>query len=162
MLNSQRKIIKAFSIENPMRLYSVNRIAAGLLLLAAAVSAPGCQFETDPVYPISGKVSFADGSPARFGIIEFRRDSDAPIVARGSIKKDGTFQVRASGSRNGLTAGIHDAIIVQVVGNLRGGPPVHHHHGKVVADRYRDYTSLLRYYADAPGRDVRIHLTAEF
>ena len=28
--------------------------------------------------------------------------------------------------------------------------------------RYRDYTSLLRYYADQPGRDVRIRLGTSF
>ena len=27
---------------------------------------------------------------------------------------------------------------------------------------YRDYTSLLRYYADQPGRDVRLHVSTDF
>jgi outer membrane receptor protein involved in Fe transport len=27
---------------------------------------------------------------------------------------------------------------------------------------YREYTSLLRYYADQPGRDIRVRLSADF
>ena len=32
----------------------------------------------------------------------------------------------------------------------------------ILNTKYREYTSLLRYYADQPGRDVRFHLSTEF
>ena len=103
------------------------------------LSITGCQSDQERVYPISGKVVFEDGSPAQFGLIEFRSDSTPPFSARGKIDDDGTFRVRASGSTSGLTAGTHRAIIIQVVGNPRGQPRIAHHHGLEVADKYRTY-----------------------
>lgn len=119
-----------------MRLYLRRASIAGLLLLTIA----GCQSESDPVYPVSGKVTFPDGSPARFGIIEFRRELPTTVVARGKIQRDGTFRVRSSGSRSGLTQGNHKAIIIQVVGTHRTDH-IHHDHGQIVADKYRDYNT---------------------
>ena len=120
------------------------RVYTAALVLFAALIVSGCQNEKQRVYPVSGKITFTDGSPAQFGIIEFRQVSTEPIIARGSIKKDGTFHVRASGGRNGLTAGEHQAIIIQVVGTHRT-ETVHHHHGLVVDDKYKSYkTSGLK------------------
>jgi len=111
----------------------------------------GCQNEQDRIYPIAGRVVFADGSPARFGIIEFRSESPEPIIARGEIQKDGTFNVRAAGKSWGLTRGTHQAIILQVIGNPRGQPRLVHNHGLEVADKYRSYQTS----------DLRIEVTPE-
>lgn len=111
-----------------------------LLLLAMVVlSFSGCQSSEDRVYPVGGKVVFADGSPAQFGIIEFRSDAPTPVTARGKIKKDGSFRVRATGRSWGLTKGTHKCIVLQVIGNPRGQPRLIHSHGLDVADKYRDY-----------------------
>ena len=101
----------------------------------------GCQSDQERIYPISGRVVFEDGSPAQFGLIEFRSDTTPPVTARGKINKDGTFRVKASGRSAGLTAGTHRAIIIQIVGNPRGQPKIAHKHGLEVADRYRTYES---------------------
>jgi len=103
------------------------------------LSLTGCQSDGEPVYSIKGRVVFDDGSPARFGIIEFRSDAAEPVTARGKINKDGTFRVRASDRAYGLTEGTHQAIIIQVIGNPRGRPKIAHSHGLEVADKYRDY-----------------------
>ena len=124
--------------ENFSRLLSPQRKASKIFILIMALACIGCQAETDPVLPISGKVTFTDGSPAQFGVIEFRRNQPTTAIARGTIQKDGTFQVRQSGSRSGLRQGSHKAVIIQVVGTHSGGH-IHHHHGQVVADKYRDY-----------------------
>lgn len=105
----------------------------------AVLSLTGCQSDGEPIYSFSGRVVFEDGSPAQFGIIEFRSDAAEPVTARGKINKDGTFRVRASERNFGLTEGTHRAIIIQVVGNPRGRPKIAHSHGLEVADKYRKY-----------------------
>ena len=112
---------------------------AFLLIMISSVLLPGCQSDEGRVYPIKGKVVFEDGSPAKFGIIEFRSDTPMPITARGKINKDGTFRVRATGKPWGLTKGSHHCVIVQVIGVSRGQPKIAHNHGLEVADKYRDY-----------------------
>ena len=116
-----------------------------LIAVCLLTASTGCQSEVDRVYPVSGKIIFSDGSPAQFGIIEFRSQSTDPIVARGKIEKDGSFRVRASGRQWGLTKGKHTGVIIQIVGNPRGRPQLAHQHGHEVDEKYRDYrTSDLR------------------
>lgn len=110
-----------------------------ILAILPLLLSTGCDSNPFRVYRVNGKVIFEDDSPAQFGIIEFRSDTDPPITARGKINQDGTFRVRASGSSWGLTEGKHRAIIIQVVGNPRGQPKIAHHHGLEVADKYRTY-----------------------
>ncbi len=111
----------------------------------------GCQEEANRVYPAAGKVVFSDGSPAKFGIIEFRSLSAEPIVARGKIEPSGSFQVKTSG-QPGLVAGTHQVIILQVIGDPASRRKIIHRHGREVARKYRSYeTSDLTVEVSAEG-----------
>lgn len=111
----------------------------------------GCGDGFDTTYPISGKIVFSDGSPARFGLIEFRSESDDPVIARGKINKDGTFSAKTSG-KSGLVVGSHQLIILQVV--PRNAQNVVHDHGHEVTAKYRSYdTSGLRIEVKENGKN---------
>ena len=104
----------------------------------------GCGSGGPKFYPVAGKVVFnADQSTAQFGSIEFRSETEPPVIARGQIAKDGTFQLSSS-SITGTVAGWHTVVIQQVIGNERGGGVVHHH-GLEVHKKYIDHrTTDLR------------------
>ena len=127
------------STRNPIRLLAIATLCLAL---------NGCQSEGERVYPITGKISFSDGAAATFGTIECRSDSTDPVIARGRIEKDGSFTVKSFGNRNGLIAGGHRMIIVQVTGSPRDGGSIIHHHGQEVATRYSSYDST----------DLRMHV----
>ena len=128
-------------VKNSNRIVLIAILAVSTLML----SFTGCQSDHERIYRVSGRVVFEDCSPAQFGVIEFRSESEIPFIARGKINKDGTFRVKASGKSSGLTEGIYRAIIIQVVGNPRGQPKIAHHHGLEVANKYRTYdTSDIR------------------
>ena len=122
--------------------------ASTALCLALVI---GCQEEANRVYPAAGKVVFSDGSPAKFGIIEFRSLSAEPIVARGKIEPSGSFQVKTSG-KPGLVAGMHQVVILQVIGDPSSRRGTIHRHGREVAKEYRSYdTSDLTVEVSADG-----------
>ena len=132
-----------------------------LTAVCLLTASTGCQSEVDRVYPVSGKITFSDGSPAQFGIIEFRSQSPDPVIARGKIEKDGSFRVRASGRQWGLTQGKHTGVIIQIVGNPRGQPKLVHKHGLEVADKYRDYKSSDLNIEVAPDGDNHFELIVD-
>ena len=87
----------------------------------------GCNNESR-LYPVSGNLSFADGSLVTFGTIEFRAEQAPHNVASGKIQRDGTFEVVSSGNRRGTVEGWHKVIIYQVVANHLAPDVVHNHH----------------------------------
>lgn len=100
-------------------------------------------------YPVSGTVVFKqDGSTAQFGSIEFRSESEPPVVARGEITKAGTFSLASSG-KIGTIGGSHTVVIIQVIGNPRGN--VRHNHGLEVAKKYSDHRTT----------DLKVNVTKE-
>lgn len=119
-------------------------LALGLCLL----STPACYNSGRTYYPVSGTVEFRDGSPATFGSIEFRSESEPVVVARGKINRDGAFSVDASG-RTGTVEGWHTVAIAQPVKDAYRG--VVHHHGLDAAKKYLDHRTT----------DLRVEVTAE-
>ena len=108
-----------------------------LICLVIILAFSGC--DNGPTYyPVSGTVVFKqDGSKAQFGSIEFRSETEPPVIARGKIAKDGTFSVAASG-KNGTIGGKHTVVILQVVGTPRT-EIITHDHGLEVAKKYNDH-----------------------
>ena len=107
------------------------RIALGHVILVTFVGCGG------PVKPISGVVMFSDGSPVTSGSIEFRRTTDKERFA-SRIAADGTFHPADQDGEIGLSPGIYDIVVVQVV--LTEDLPIEEHtHGNTVPRRYADY-----------------------
>lgn len=76
----------------------------------------GCGEARVPMYPVSGKVVFSDGSPVRTGTVELE-SIDQQTTASGTIQNDGTFVLGTYESSDGAAAGQHRAIVVQMIIN---------------------------------------------
>ena len=116
-----------------------------LVLFCLVISTTGCGEKGPRYYPVEGKVVFKqDSSAAQFGSIEFRSESDPPVIARGTIQADGTFRLSSNG-KEGTVQGTHSVVILQIFANLRNGERIAHDHGLEVAQKYSDHrTSDLR------------------
>lgn len=102
----------------------------------------GCN-NKERVYPMKGKIVFADGTPAVFGDIEFQC-KDKPVNARGKIQRDGTFVMGTRGRQDGAIEGEHRVVVIQVVTN-HFNLDVVHDHGDIVHEKYARYeTTDLR------------------
>ena len=88
-------------------------------------------------YPVTGKVTFEDGSPVKFGQIEFQ-SSQHPITARGTIQRDGTFSLGTYTENDGAVAGEHSVVIIQFVVDHMN-VQVEHDHGDLVDRKYASF-----------------------
>ncbi len=101
--------------------------------------------------PVSGVVVFKQNdTPAQFGTVEFRSESDPPLIARSTIGKDGSFELRSAG-KLGIVPGWHTVVVVQVVSNPRTGK-VDHHHGLDVSKKHLDHRTT----------DLRVEINPDF
>lgn len=117
---------------------SRNSFIPGVLLIAFfAVISTGC--DSGPtMHRVNGKVVFKkDASPAEFGSIEFRSETEPHEIARGMIRKDGTFELK-TGDRSGAVEGWHTVVIIQASGDTRASGIVHDH-GLDVSKKYLDH-----------------------
>ncbi len=116
-----------------------NSIKIGLLIFLIPCGLQlGCSGKIK-TYPVTGKVTFEDGSPVKFGQIEFQ-SSQHPITARGKIQRDGTFMLGTYAETDGAVAGEHSVVIVQFVVNHMN-VQVEHDHGHLVDRKYASYDS---------------------
>lgn len=102
------------------------------------------------VHRVNGKVLFKkDESPAQFGSVEFRSESEPHEIARGLIQEDGTFGLK-TGNQIGAVEGWHTVVVIQASGNTRSNVPKHNH-GLDVAKKYLDHRTT----------DLRVEVTRE-
>ena len=118
------------------------RKLSGFLLLLSLLLLAGCEGGR-PHHEVQGTVKFnQDDSVARFGMIEFRSESEPIVTARSTIAKDGSFSLK-TGDRQGAVAGWHTVVIMQTV---RVYDDVKHDHALVAAKKYLDHrTTDLRF-----------------
>ena len=79
--------------------------------LATILVATGCSNKPRP-YPVNGQIVFDDGEPLTGGRIEVR-SLEHPLVARGSVDRDGKFQLTTYEFNDGAVAGKHEVLIVK-------------------------------------------------
>ncbi len=77
------------------------------LLFAVAVVATGCGKPK-----VTGKVTFADGSPLTVGTVNF---TDDKIICKGSIKDDGTFEMRTLKPGDGVPKGSYKVYLTETM-----------------------------------------------
>lgn len=127
---------------------SIQRIILSALVIGA-LAGVGCNSDRLPTYPTTGTIQFQDGRPVRFGSIEFY-NVENDITARGTIGRDGTYQVGTFQPKDGTIAGEHQVVIIQVlmpapVIKSEDGAHHHHDHGRHVDKKYATYaTSPLK------------------
>jgi hypothetical protein len=107
------------------------------LIGCGCLLASGCGDGFPQRYPVSGTIRFADGSPVKTGTIELGGNGSR-WTASGEIQRDGSFVLTTVKPGDGAVPGEYKIVIRQMVLaylKAEGG----HDHGKLVADRYRDY-----------------------
>lgn len=136
-------------------------VLAGLILVAGFMFMPtSCDDGRVPVYPVTGRVLFKDGSPVRTGTIELR--SEVGTTANGSIGEDGRFVLGTYAKDDGAAAGFHKAIVRQMV--INDGTTQHtKDHGLPVAIFHSRYeTSGLRLEVSAENpNDLRVEVSPQ-
>ena len=105
----------------------------GIVLLAYM----GCS-DNLATYPVTGKVEFADGTPAMFGEIELQSLSH-PINARGKINRSGEFSLTTYQDGDGAVGGEHKIVITQLIPPTPLGVQVNHDHGDSIHSKYFSY-----------------------
>lgn len=117
----------------PVRALRLLQLAA----IAVALTAVGCSGNGIPTCPVEGIVVLENGTPAQTGTVEFN-SLERDLTARGSIQSDGTFRLTTFTDGDGAVAGIHNAVVVQLVSTE--DLPLHEHdHGPTVDPKYAHY-----------------------
>ena len=84
-----------------------------VLLLAAFITAVGCNRGPFPTYEAEGRVTFSDGTALERGWVEFESiEHQPPLTARGEIQSDGTFFLTTFKQGDGAIEGRHRAVVV--------------------------------------------------
>ncbi|MGB1929742.1 MAG: hypothetical protein ACPHO8_10555 [Mariniblastus sp.] len=131
-----------------------------VLLFIGLSQVLGCGSNQVPTHAIEGIVEFEDGSPLKFGNIEFY-SPEHKLNARGKINRDGTFTVSTYSENDGAVAGKQQIAILQISGNYlteKLNDQINHDHGHLIDQAHGDYrTSGLEFIVE-PGLN-RIQLT---
>ncbi|MBA4065618.1 MAG: hypothetical protein C0501_18265 [Isosphaera sp.] len=86
------------------------RRTAALLTLAALAGAAGCGSGR---YPVTGRVTYDDGSPLPEGsVVGECRDGPDPVMARGNVGPDGRFEWGTERAGDGAKPGKYKVIVV--------------------------------------------------
>ena len=139
---------RTFAIAQTEKWLSLSSRILALLAIVCLASL-GCD-EGRTIHRVNGKVIFKkDQSPAQFGSVEFRSETEPHEIARGLIEKDGTFDLQ-TGNQMGAVEGWHTVVIIQASGNTRASV-VKHDHGLDIAQKYLDHRKT----------DLRVEVTRE-
>lgn len=134
----------------------MTRLFLLLTTSVAALTATGCS-NHPPTYPVSGTVTFDDGTPVSGGTVEFRNvtmDVSKQVNARGEIGPDGKYQLTTYTLSDGAVAGDHQIAIFPLAqetpGNLSSEPPPN-----PIERKYQSYdASGLTYTVKTDGPNV--------
>ena len=128
-----------------------------LVLISAILVAPGCN-NSPQTFPVSGTVTFDDGTPLTGGTVEFRNvttDISKQVNARGEIGPDGKYQLTTFTPNDGALPGEHQICVFpparETPGNLASEPPP-----SPVERKYQSYdTSGLMHTVTTDGPNVK-------
>lgn len=120
----------------------------------------GCS-DRPATYPAQGTVRFSDGTAVQFGEIETFH-AETKLNSRGSIRKDGTFELGTFTETDGVVAGKHKVVITQYSASPMSGnvkfDTVEHRHGHELSDKYRSYATSELEFEMVPGETKSISL----
>ena len=80
-----------------------------LVAVMLTLGAGGCG---ERLYPVRGTVTLEDGSPLTKGMVAFEsREGEKPVMARGTIRPDGSYELSTHRLGDGVPAGKYRAQI---------------------------------------------------
>lgn len=132
---------------------------ASFAVLCLSVAIVGCSDGRLPTFPVSGKVTFPDGSPVRVGTIELKSRLHG-IHARGEINANGEFTLSTYTPGDGAVAGTHDCVLVQMV-MVEAIPNFRPSTEGVVHPRFGSYSSSKLVVDVNQGQSNTLELTVE-
>lgn len=99
----------------------LSRLTIGLPVVLLALMSVGCG---TGVYPVEGKVVWADGSPATelAGSQVAFEQPVANTTARGTINPDGSFRLTTNTPDDGAVPGEHKVLVIEVGRKSLAGP----------------------------------------
>lgn len=132
----------------------------GLPMMMTLIGLLGCNKSKTSVYPVSGEVVFANGTPLTGGVVELRSiDSDAN--ARGFIEEDGTFELTTYKSGDGAVQGEYQVLVQPPLPQTRDVDELNRR-GLLKSDidpKYQKYeTSGLSFKVTADGSKNHLHI----
>lgn len=87
-----------------------SRRRPAVLLTLFVLGAAGCGSD---LYPVTGRVVFADGHPLDEGIVICEmRDGQRAVMARGNLERDGTFRLGTYSPGDGARPGKYRVLVV--------------------------------------------------
>lgn len=89
----------------------VTRLGFLALSLIAAIVLSGCSGGGLGTAPVTGKVTYADGSPVQGGTIIFA-DASANLSSVGTIKEDGTYELGTYAENDGAVPGSYKVTVL--------------------------------------------------
>ncbi len=124
----------------------------------------GCSNQPRP-WPASGRVIYDDGQPLVEGRIEVR-SLEHPLVARGSIGRDGQFALTTFKANDGAVSGEHEVLIIQKFTANIDNMKEHAKHAaktRTLDRKFSNYkTSELTIHIDRGGTtDIVLQVTSE-
>jgi hypothetical protein len=138
----------------------MTRSFRGSLLVVAVLVASGCgDSDFPPLYPVTGKVVFENGSPLGYGMIDFESESEPRLRGTARIETDGRLvdvctNLTNGKSAPGLKAGSHKVSVLKSVTESRrdeGSNPI--------PTKYTSLTTTdLRITVSPPKADVTLTL----
>ena len=90
---------------------SIGRLVVSALMLCIASS---CGSQPASTYPVTGKVTYPDGSPVTGGMVEFEPRETASgqrDCARGAIQPDGSYSLSTFREGDGAVPGHHRVVV---------------------------------------------------
>ena len=132
-----------------------------ILLLATCLKLAGCGEPSVALYPVSGKVTYPDGTAVTGGVVEFQsvEAETSGRNARSPIGQDGSFSLVTIGIGDGAVAGRHRAIVqgprrrTEIEEGESSPPPT-------IDRKFRSYaTSGLEFVVETKANEITIVVT---
>ncbi len=126
-------------------------IACTLLILSGVA---GCG---RGYYPVSGVVKYHDGKPFTKGMVVFEsKEGERPIMARGEVQPDGTFQLSTIKPGDGLPSGKYRVLFAPRVDIVSPTPE----RDRLIDKRFTEFsTSGLEYEVKPDANHFSIQVT---